>query len=679
MTTHTYDHELVIGATTDRFKLIRDDTGAAMYQVSEEISQYNPELKFAQNNWIGGHGQYDVLVPDKYFEGQSIDTTVDGKVILGPLITEVKEDDDTALDSAPVCFAWFSTTSELLCATAGKIYRYVKDDTGIDTDEALDTSETGVDCDASATTAIPVGSIIHIESEQMFVSATGTSLTVVREYRGTTAATHVTNTDIYISKWKAATTTLTGVTKLEEFNGVMYASRGASTTYYTSADGDTWTATDLTDDDMVGFLSAPNAAGTANILWGWAANKIYYTTNGAAGGSQWDSGATIGDSSENITNVFLISDLLMVGRPDNLYWYDPDGGVHPLMEDLKHNRSTNNFKYVTHFQSSTYFSLGDGLGEIGSASFSSASFDKMGPLTKIDDIGKKGTCVGLASDSDWIYAVMDEGTNSHIYKGREVRDNNGNLRWEWCPWVYLGTNACATAKVCHHSATDRRLWFGYGTNTAYVLLSDNPLADSDARFAASGHVRMSYTYGSNPYWDKLFQSIVTETAACTANLTVQPMYRKDTEATATNLTAAITTNGVAKTNLTVALTCKRMCFELHLATNSSATSPEVLLFIARGAEKPERVRIHECIYSVGDEPSNRSKTLRDLFRTGRTTTTLIKFADLRYGEKTGGTAGTDYQYCVMEPGYPQEIEIIHEKQRQPELGIKVRLREVNFS
>lgn len=73
-----------------------------------------------------------------------------------------------------------------------------KTDTNIDTAEALDASETGVDVSSDATDVIEVGTIILIENEQMYVSVTGSTLTVVRGYNQTTAATHVTNTDIYI-------------------------------------------------------------------------------------------------------------------------------------------------------------------------------------------------------------------------------------------------------------------------------------------------------------------------------------------------------------------------------------------------------------------------------------------------------------------------------------------------
>jgi len=72
-------------------------------------------------------------------------------------------------------------------------------DSGIDTNEPLDSSEVGIDCDADATSAIPVGTIAQIDEEMMLVSATGTTLTVSRGYGGTTAATHSTNADIYRS------------------------------------------------------------------------------------------------------------------------------------------------------------------------------------------------------------------------------------------------------------------------------------------------------------------------------------------------------------------------------------------------------------------------------------------------------------------------------------------------
>jgi len=488
--------------------------------------------------------------------------------------------------------------------------------------------------------------------------------------------------------------TFTGetITWMVDINDVLYVCLGTGTKYYYSTNGADYTQTDLTDGYAEKIIAAPNPAGTAMILWKYKTpNEVRYTTDGRTAGStgvQWSSVAYIGDSSNDITNIFLHRDKLLVGKENNLFYYDSNGGTHPLMNDLEQNRSANNFKYVTEWAGSTYCSMVDGVKEI-----TDNTFDWMSPTQEANDIGPLGDCVGIAGDKDFLYVAMkdvvwqfpytfpftfsdSEDVVVTIYKGVERWTNQG-LRWEWCPWIKPGNNACATLAICQHTDHDRRLWYGYGNYLGYSIISNNPTeADSLSRFAAAGWIRMSYIYGTDPYWDKLFQSVVTQTAACTANLTVTPKYRKDTDTTATALTAAITTNGTVKTVLTSALSCNRIQFELHLATNDDTTTPEVLFFQVRGIEKPEAVRIHEATYRTGSKPSLKSETVRDFLRGGRTSTSLMRFADLRWGDKTGDTS---YAWVIMEPGYPREVEIIHERSKQPELAMQVRMREVSFT
>jgi len=611
----TYDHQLSINGTASEYYLVRDDNGKAMYEVSAAEVQYEPQLTFTQFDWIGGHGQCDYQEGDKYFEGQSIDTTQKGKVFLGPEITEVKDDDGSVLDSTPTDFFWFETVGKWLCWTAGEIY------------------------------------------------SLGTS-------------------------WEAATTTVSSVKQMVEMNGIAYASVGSGTAYYYSTDGTTWAQTDLTDNDADGFLIAPNPDGLVDNLWKFKApNELTRTTDGrgsAAGGVQYETPTYIGETANDITNAFLNGDKLLIGKEDGLYWLDSIGGVHPqLPDELKVNHSTDNFKYVTNWQTSSYFSLQKGMGELTTAE----TFRPMGPLTEIDDIGKVGSIVGITSDRDWVYVAVDEGTNTIIYKGREVWTGQ-RLRWEWCPFVFLGTNACATIKVCQHSTTIKRLWFGYGSHTGYVVLSDNPLADSTARFCTSGWLRMSYTYGTNPIYDKLWQSVVLETSRFNSGTSTlggsgesaQIKYRDDADIGAgAACVAAHTTLGVHESNLTSALNNKRVQFELWLASDTNTATPVVSFFQAKGIEKPTTVRTHEAYYRLGDTPSKRTKTIRTLLRAGRDSTTLMKFADLRYSQTVTGTTTGDYTWCVMEPGFPREVEIKHEKQRSPELAIQVKLREVSFT
>lgn len=489
---------------------------------------------------------------------------------------------------------------------------------------------------------------------------------------------------IYGTKWTAATTTLAGVTGMAEFSGFIYAAMGASTKYYYSSDGDTWTQTDLTDGYANNFLIAPNPTGTAENLWKFKTpNELSRTTDGrtvAAGGVQWESPTYVGETSNDITNIFLHANKIYIGKEDGLFWLDSNGGVHPeLPGELKVNHSTDNFKYVAQWQTSTYFSLLLSGGELTTAD----TYRPVYPLVDIDDIGKKGNTVGISSEPEFLYWAVDEGTNTHIYKGREVLTNQG-LQWQWCPWVFLSTNTCSTIKVCQHSTTDRRLWFGYGTHTAYVTLSDNPLADSAATYTASGFCRMSYTYGTDPVFDKLWQSAVVEQhrvasgaeTAASSGETVQIKYRDDTDTTATSVISAYNTAGVVETNFSSALSNKRIQFEIHLASDTAAATPVVTYFQAKGVEVPTTVRIHEAYYLVGDRRSDRAKTIRTLLRSARTSSSLLKFADLRYGDSTSGTS---YVWVVMMPGYPKEVEIRHEKRRQPELAIQVRLQEVSFT
>jgi hypothetical protein len=209
-----------------------------------------------------------------------------------------------------------------------------------------------------------------------------------------------------------------------------------------------------------------------------------------------------------------------------------------------------------------------------------------------------------------------------------------------------------------------------------VVLTDNPTTDTAARFATSGFARFSWFYGTNPYWDKMFQSIITETKGCAAGISVTPKYRKDIDTAMKSITTSpIVTNGISKVDFDTAQSCKRIQFELDLASDTSTITPEVTYFEARGTEKPETVRVHQVIYSIGDTPTRKTQSIRDFLRGGRISTQLIKFTDLRYG---GSIDSTDYVWCVMLPGSPEEVEIIQIKGRAPELGLKCRLMEINF-
>ena len=111
-----FDHEIKIGSTTMRLQVFRDADGKLNDRLDETISTYQDPYRVIMTDWSDGHGQYNFREGSMFLEGQSIDTTQEGRVILGPLITEVQESDDTVLDSSPLHFVWFQAASKWLCA-----------------------------------------------------------------------------------------------------------------------------------------------------------------------------------------------------------------------------------------------------------------------------------------------------------------------------------------------------------------------------------------------------------------------------------------------------------------------------------------------------------------------------------------------------------------------------------
>ncbi len=188
---------------------------------------------------------------------------------------------------------------------------------------------------------------------------------------------------------------------------------------------------------------------------------------------------------------------------------------------------------------------------------------------------------------------------------------------------------------------------------------------------------MSYDLGSDLINDKQWQSAVLQVAGGATGETVQVKYRKDTDTSASSIIAAAATNGTYESNFSSALTSKRIQYELHLASNTVTATPEVSYFQAKGVEKPTVVRIHEAVYRMGDKPTDRVSTLRSLLRTAGSTTNLIRFADLRYGDST--VDGATYVWTSMAPGWPKEVEILRDKSRQPEIGIQVKLIEISYT
>ncbi len=472
------------------------------------------------------------------------------------------------------------------------------------------------------------------------------------------------------------------ITDLEWFANTLYIGQGASNKYYyfdtTTLD---FTQSNLVDGYANKFLIAPNPDGSNSLLWkSKNYNEICSSSDGKNTTGSWTSPVYIGDTSESIQMLAVApSGKMIIGKSDgSLYQYNSDGTINILLGQSGNTMgftpsAAGSHSNPIYFKGSLYFIRENTLLEMTSYN----TLNEVGPLDKLTEAiataNNTSVYSSLTASNTHLYVLCLVNGVTVIFKGTPKADG-----FAWCPNIY---NASPSRGIHMTEGGDygSYVFWACGAYLYYAYCSNNPLDDSNARFNTDGGlIRMSYTYGTDPYWDKLIQSIVTETSGCSATVTVTPKYWKNTDSSATNLTAAITTNGVVNTQLTTALTGNRFQFELDLATGANTTTPIIRHFQVLGAEKPTTYRVHECVYDVGSDPNVKASTIRSFLRGGRTSTSLIKFADLRYGESTSGTAGTNYEYVIMEPGFPQEIETYNEKSRMVEQGIKVRFREVNY-
>jgi hypothetical protein len=472
------------------------------------------------------------------------------------------------------------------------------------------------------------------------------------------------------------------------YNETLYVGRGNSTLWSYTTDGDTYTQTDLVGANAVKFLIAPNSAGTLDILYSAKTpNELYYTTNGktvADGGIALSSVAYIGDTSSNITNLFLHNGQIFIGREDGLYIYDSDGGVTPLLTELELNKSAYNFKYYAQYQGNTYISVLGGIFEISQYN----TIQKIDVVSQGDNIDHSIFCTGLTSDTDYLYALLQETgdtnftTINQVWKGRQQYIND-NLEWEWCG---IGQKSSTTGDeegltAYGGTATSQYLYYA-GNGLVSFFLTKYPLnTDSGYIPAVTSYLITSYDYGTDPNFDKVISSIVTETRNCNATNYITISYRKDTDTAFTACTGNITTNGVVETNLTATVTYNKIQFKITFTTTGVATTPALSFIKVKGYEVPEVKRIHDVYYKAADSPEYRTSDIRDFLRTGRTTTTLIKLTDLRYVQYKGvqGTTAGDYVWVRMLSGYPLEDEVKHADGRQPELMIHCKFEEIPYT
>jgi len=457
------------------------------------------------------------------------------------------------------------------------------------------------------------------------------------------------------------------------YDGYIYV--GCTTgKYYYSDTGElaAWDQCTLNNAVMHEVCVAPSFSATKDILVLATRPNIVRTAiaplNGEAGWT--DPPYYIGDEYSDITSVFVLNGTLFIGKEDGLYALPVDGRP-VLVISYKEQKDSTNFAHHTNWQEVFYGSgAGDILELIGGSSTMFSS-DYMGPLERSPELATIGSIKGITSDDKNIYAVFLVGTNYIIYAGRERRDDEYGLRWEWTPYIFLGTNACGCIKVMQRSEESPLLWFAYGTNMAYAVLAKAPhypLGDVLYRFCTEGYLITTFFDAGYDTWQKVFYQLWSIAENLTTGITIDVHYWKDTDADWTPLTT-ITENGVQSVDL-ASLSCKKIRLKFTLKSDNSEVTPILREFIYRGVLQPEITKTLDFTVILGQSDSRKPSTDLAFLESGRTATAPITLKDNRFGTT---------KYITFLPNSPMEIEATDEASKQPSYRARILAQQLNWT
>lgn len=389
---------------------------------------------------------------------------------------------------------------------------------------------------------------------------------------------------------------------LAVFNNCLYVGQGFGSGDYlyrrTDGDGGTWSED---GDVQAGYLLALRDRLYAQV----SSREIAWITgdDDPFDAGLWSAAYPVGESTAPITGLTGIGEQCYVAKSDGLYAVDSDGIIGELAPELRAYRSAGTGKHVAAWHGSIWMPHIRGLLEYRSLGDSGHLIRSVGPARdSLSENPVRGTITALAGDDRWLYAALYNNTDTYILAGREAQSGEETLgRLIWHPLAKLAGVKCEALYISG-LWDNPRLFIGAGPNLAYIILprwTDNPLSDSNCRFARSGRIYYSAHDSHVPATFKLYKSLEVEVEGADSDNYVDVYYRVDGADWA--FAGRADREGVTTLELDpYGVAGKTLEVRINFTLADNTRSLRLRRVVARGAERPQLIDVITAVIRCAD-------------------------------------------------------------------------------
>ena len=351
----------------------------------------------------------------------------------------------------------------------------------------------------------------------------------------------------------------------------------------------------------------------------------------------------VGGEDDTITALESDIDIPYFGKTDTVYYIDQNDKPYPLISDMQTLRGAKNCKNMVVWHRCLYAPCSDqALAEYnnGAVTFRSPSAF----CTNLPDFS--GNIDALAYDDEYLYAIVNNGGICEVLAG-QIRTVDNYEQWVWHPIQRIPISGCAYA--CVSTVCGKRLWIFPSdiSQSAYYMPLPSKYggitSDQTMEWQTGGYLITPWYHSDFKSDEKSFFGLTLTTEGCSQGAHIAAYYQTYYQSLNDDWVhiGVFDRSPIQSQSLaSQAPTGTAIRFKFVLVTDNPKRTPKLIAWDLRGAWRPKKRRIINCVVKVNDGLVNRHGTrshaaseIRDALEEAARKTWVVKLYDFDGAEK----------------------------------------------